>query len=366
MQSGAANTHADAFRANFPVFEQVAYLNAGTDGPIPYQASEAAAAEVRAELESGRAGVDFRRRLEHMGTELRERGAKLLGTSSRQVALTRSTTDGVNTIVGALDLTPDDEVLTSDEEHPGVLAPLGSARQRQGFGVRVGRFDDLASSVTERTRLIACSHVSWISGSVVDFEALAQTNVPVLLDGAQALGAVPVDVGALGCSFYAASGQKWLCGPDGSGFLYVAEPYVTGLVPPWPSYASLEDPTDALELTCHADARRFDTQPPAGPGAAWALASLDVLESAGWEWVLRRGPELAGRLCELLTDAGYAVTPRGESTLVSWRSPDAQAAVADLYKAGIVVRAIPGSELLRASVGAWSSFDELERLVAAL
>ena len=69
---------------------------------------------------------------------------------------------------------------------------------------------------------MACSHVSWVSGQVVDTAALAATGVPVLLDAAQGVGAVPVDVHALGCAFYAGSGQKWLCGPEGSGCLYVS------------------------------------------------------------------------------------------------------------------------------------------------
>ena len=109
---------------------------------------------------------------------------------------------------------PGDEVLTSDEEHPGLLrrwpprargAASPSAGAVRASSPRRGR---------ARTKLVACSHVSWITGEVVDCEALAATGAPVLLDGAQGLGAVPVDVASLGCDFYAASGQKWLCGPE--------------------------------------------------------------------------------------------------------------------------------------------------------
>ncbi len=80
---------------------------------------------------------------------------------------------------------------------------------------------EVADAVGPRTRLVACSHVGWMSGSVAPAE-LAQLDVPVLLDGAQGVGAIGVDVHALGCDAYAGAGQKWLCGPDGTGMLWVS------------------------------------------------------------------------------------------------------------------------------------------------
>jgi L-cysteine/cystine lyase len=78
-----------------------------------------------------------------------------------------------------------------------------------------------------------------------------------------------------------------------------------------------------------------------------------------------RGPDLAGRLSELLAGRGVEVAPRGPSTLVSWRSDDSAAEAQRLREAGVGVREIPGTALVRASVGAWSSDDDLERLLAA-
>ena len=79
----------------------------------------------------------------------------------------------------------------------------------------------VADAVGPRTRAVVCSQVSWVSGAVAPPE-LADVEVPVVLDGAQGVGAIPVDVQALGCDVYAGSGQKWLCGPDASGMLYVS------------------------------------------------------------------------------------------------------------------------------------------------
>jgi L-cysteine/cystine lyase len=270
----------------------------------------------------------------------------------------------VSTALSALPLGRGDEVITSDVEHPGLLAPLEAARRRNGFEVRFVPFDELAGAVGPATKLVACSHVSWADGRVADVAALRATGVALLFDGAQGLGAVPVDVRELGCDFYAASGQKWLCGPDGSGCLYVRPEVAATLDPPWPSYASLEEPGRASELIPHPGARRFDMGIRPGPPTAWALAALQLLHEAGLDWVTTRAADSAERLAGMLAERGLEVAPRGRTTLVSWRSADAEADVQRLAAEGIVVRYLPGLNLVRASVGAWTSDDELERLAA--
>lgn len=344
------------------MLERVVYLNTGTDGPVPTRGVRAAEAQLRYELEDGRVGRPFFERLTAAADALRGRLASAYGCEATDVALTRSTTDGVSTALSALPLGRGDEVLTSDVEHPGVLAPLEVARRRNGFDVRLVPFEELAGAVGPRTKLVVCSHVSWVDGRVVDDVALRDTGVPFLLDGAQGLGALPLDVRALGCDFYAASGQKWLCGPDGSGSLYVRPEVAASLDPPWPSYVSLAEPSRASELIAHPGARRFDVGVPSGPPTAWSLAALELLQEAGLDWVTTRAADGAERLASLLAERGLEVAPRGRSTLVAWRSDDAEADVARLAAEGIVVRFLPGRGLVRASVGAWTSGEELERL----
>jgi L-cysteine/cystine lyase len=288
--------------------------------------------------------------------------AGLLGCEAGEVALTHSTTDGINIVLSGIPLPPGSEVLTTDEEHPGLLAPLAALSRRRRVGVRTVPFAEVAGAVGPDTGLVACSHVSWASGRVADTAAIARTGVPLLLDGAQALGAIPVDVRALGCDFYAASGQKWLCGPDGSGYLYVRRERIPDLGSPWPSFACLSEPARATDLVLHPDARRFDLGVVPGPPAAWAGAAFEVLAQAGWAWVLDRGPALAATLADLLQARGLEVVPRGPCTLVAWAQPGADDAVAALLAEGFVVRALPGGPVLRASVGAWSSLEELEAL----
>src|SRR3954469_19440888 len=193
---------AAALRAEFPVLERLAYLNAGTDGPVPAAAAEAARAELAAEVQDGRWTGHFERRFE-LQDELRAFYARVLGCETRDVALTTSTSEGLGTVMAGLDLGPADAIVTSDAEHPGLIGPLKAARDR-GAAVRQVPFCDLAEAVTPQTTLVACSHVSWVTGEVAP-AALADAGVPVVLDGAQGLGAVPVDVRALGCAAYAAA-----------------------------------------------------------------------------------------------------------------------------------------------------------------
>ncbi len=349
------------------MFERRSYLNAGTTGPVPRSAADAVRERVERDTREGRCGRGYFEGLMAMVADLRAAYARALGCEPSEVALTGSTTDGVNTVISGLDWRYGDEVITTSEEHPGLLAPLGRARARHGIEIKVVPFAELPSHVSRKTRLIACSHVSWVSGRVMDTNALVQTGVPVLLDAAQALGAVPVDVHALGCDFYAASGQKWLCGPEGSGCLYVKRERLDELLVPWPGFGSLADPHRPLEFVPAETTARFDLGFPVGVRSAWALASLQVFEQAGWPWVHERAASLAAGLAESLTAAGKDVWPRGRSTLVSWAvGADAQAEVERLAADGIVVRSIPSSGLIRASVGAWTSEDELDLLLSAV
>jgi L-cysteine/cystine lyase len=357
-------TREQSFRSQFPVLENCSYLNAGTEGPVPTAAAEAVRRRVEQDTRAGRAGRAYFKEVLDQADKARRAYAELLGAHPSEVALTGSTTDGLNTILGGLRFSRGDEVLTTDQEHPGMLAPLRRLHVRDGVRVRVVPFADIAGEVGASTKLVACSHVSWVNGSLIDAAALRATGVPFLLDAAQGLGAIPVDVKELGCDYYAASGQKWLCGPEGSGCLYVRAGCLDELEPPWPGYSTLSDHDNWLDSPLSEGAGRLDHGFPSSLRSMWALASMQTLADAGWSWVHERAATLAQRLAALLSERGFEVAPRGATTLVSWQVPDSTAAVERLAEHEIVVRNIPGAGLLRASVGAWSSEEELERLTA--
>jgi L-cysteine/cystine lyase len=257
--------------------------------------------------------------------------------------------------------------VTTDAEHFGLTGPLVAS----GATLRVAKvrdapaadvFDLIDREVTPRTRLIATSAVSWIDGKVIPWHALRDaTQVPVLVDGAQSVGAVDVD--AAGADFYTVSAQKWLCGPDATGALYVAEP--ESLSPRLVAYPSAET-YDIAAATWEpkTGARRFDTIFTPPNSLAGLEAALTNLPAGRFE----RARELTERCRRLLLEHGHdVVTEEGQATLVSWRyDGDTEAAARRLYERGVIVRELPGTGLLRASVGWWNDGSDLERLAEGL
>ncbi len=158
--------------------------------------------------------------------------AAALGADESEVALTQSTTAGINVVLWSIDWRAGDEIIISDEEHPALLVPVYNLRDRLGVVARVVSMtlaEDLVVGVvaklTSRTRLVAMSHVSRQSGTVVPARALTAAlrphEVPLLLDGAQGPGNVPVNFHEIGCDYYSLCGHKWLLGPKGTGALLI-------------------------------------------------------------------------------------------------------------------------------------------------
>jgi L-cysteine/cystine lyase len=354
------------FRAAFPVCGRTAFLGAGTCGPVPQAAADALAEASAHALREGR-GAAYYGALTEASAALREGYARVLGAAARDVALTTGTSEAMVKVLLGLGLRAGDEVVTAADEHPGLLGPLAAARDRLGIRVRAVALADVADAVGPDTRLVACSHVSWMTGALAPVDALAALDVPVLLDGAQGAGALDVDVQSLGCAAYCAAGQKWLCGPVGTGMLWVDPAFGERLAAVGPTYPALADPYDALGGALREGAARHDT--PALPLelAAAALAALGVLEAFGLGQVWERGAALAGELERRLREAGVAVRERHPaSTLVAWEAGDAEAQAARLEADGVLLRWLPGGTDLRASVGAWNDEGDLDQLLRAL
>jgi L-cysteine/cystine lyase len=344
-------------RALFPVLERIAYLNAGTFGPLARPTLEAIEAEQRRDLEHGRFGTAWFERVLALRDEVRRRLAALVGVEAEQVALTSSTTDGCNIVLSGLDLRPEDEVVTTDSEHFGLLGPLHASGAR--VIVTSAEPDAILAAVTPRTRLLAVSEVLWTTGRRLPVRELRErAGVPILVDAAQSVGAVPV--AARGLDFLTISGQKWLCGPDATGALVVADPERLRVARPSYFAQARHEPTGAFEP--RAGAARFDSGwLPAG-SVAGLLAALDLAP----EWRYAHAAAMTARCRELLS--GRVALQPGDATLVSFRPDGDEPAelVARLEDAGIAVREMPGRGLVRASLGWWTSEGDLAKLIAAL
>ena len=347
-------------RAQFPVLERFAYLQAGSVGPLARSTIEAMRRSEEDGLWDGRGShVQFEQILEAR-EELRSEVAAFVGVSADHVALTASTTDSCNIVLAGLDLRDGDEVITTTDEHFGLLGPLHVSGAR--VVVVPPDPERILKAVTSRTRLLALSHVLWTTGQVLPVQMLrAEAGFPILVDGAQSVGAMPVD--AAGLDFYTVSGQKWLCGPEGTGALVVGDPEALRVARP--SYLSQQsyEPDGAFEPK--DGAARFDPNLTPNPLVAGLREAIRVVPG----WAFERAAEMAERFRTRLADVGREVViPEERATLVSWRAPVEESAVivARLASAGVIVRDLPGRGLVRASVGWWTSDDDLDRLVTAL
>ncbi|HSL64323.1 MAG TPA: aminotransferase class V-fold PLP-dependent enzyme [Gaiellaceae bacterium] len=358
-------TFAEA-RAAYPVLRRAAYLNAGTFGPLARTTLDAITARQRRDGEEGRTGKAYFEEMLALRAAVRERLAATVGVPPERVALASSTTEAVNLVLNGLSLRPDDEVVTTDTEHFGLIGGLVAS----GARIRVARVRDLPTAaageaildeVGPRTRLLALSHVSWITGNLLPVhEVKDATRLPLLVDGAQAGGAIRVD--ASFADFYTVSAQKWLCGPDATGALVVADPDALRLTAPT-YFSQVAYDLEAPSFEPQPGAARFDSGWIPVPSLAGLAAALDVHPA----WAHERAAATAARCRDLLAERFDVVTEPEQATLVSFRSrEDAAEVAAQLAARGVVIRDLPGTGLLRVSCGYWTSDEDLERLLAAL
>src|SRR5882724_4842247 len=242
---------------------------------------------------------------------VREQLAAQVGASPGQMALTSSTTDGCNIVLSGLELGPDDEVVTTDSEHPGLLLPLHVSGARVRVAEVAGRSTEdalstILSCITPQTRLIAVSHVLWTTGQVMPVRELRRESaLTMLVDGAQSVGAIPVDVGEL--DYYTVSCQKWLCGPEPLGALYVRDPEQLAVaIPSGFAQKSLEPDGNFVPKE---GAARFDS----GWLAAPSLAGLEAALAGAPEWRFERAAQMADLCRGRRGEHARLVRPPGRS-----------------------------------------------------
>ena len=215
--------------------------------------------------------------------------------STRQIVFTRGTTEAINLVASSLgqSLQPDDEILITHLEHHANIVPWQILCERIGTVLRVAPInaagelleDEFASLITPRTRLISIAHVSNALGTVVPVETLVsmarQREIPVLVDGAQAVPHQAVDVSALGCDFYAFSGHK-MCGPTGIGALYARGDWLDRL-PPYQGGGDMILQVSFDKTTYNEPPYKFEAGTPHIAGAIGLGAAIDYLQGIGMD-----------------------------------------------------------------------------------
>jgi L-cysteine/cystine lyase len=380
----AVDAKVAAVRGQLPAVERTVYLNAGTNGPLPVVAHEALVAAAQGELERGRIGPKVYEGTFEDLKQLRGRIAEIFGADAGEIALLRSTTEGLNAALFGLDWNRGDEVITTNLEHGGLFAPLGLLAYRQGVTIRTvdlgyGEGDvvgQLAAAITPRTRAIAISHLQWSSGAIMPLKDVAaearRRGIVTIIDAAQAAGQIPVNLHDLGVDAYALSGQKWLCGLGGTGALYVRRDCMALIRPTHIRYGGF-DPTGFVMP--RAGAERYEMGETYNPAIRAQAAGLRwLVEEVGLDWAYGRIRSLGRRCWDGLRQApGVSVVTPGErmAGIVCFNVEGWQAkAVAEaLGERGFTIRQVeqpPCPVTVRVSTGWWNTEDEVDRFVSAV
>ncbi len=376
-------------RAETPGVEQVAHLNNAGAALVPRPVITAQVAHLELEAQIG--GYEAEAREERRVAQSYEALARLIGCQRDEVALVENATRAWDMAFYSLPLRRGDRILTSISEYASnYIAFLEVARRSGAEVVSVpddehGQLDvaQLASLVDRRTKLIAVTHVPTNGGLVnpaVEIGQIAQeAGIPYLLDACQSVGQLPVDVGSIGCTMLSGTSRKYLRGPRGVGFLYVARQWIDRLEPAFLDlHAARWVAADRYEV--RADARRFETWEANVAGRIAFGVAVDYALALGIEEAEQRVTALASELRQRLDSiAGVHVADQGARrcgivTFYLDRTP-AVAVAQLLARAGVNVsvsvpsgtlldsqrRALP--DLVRASVHYYNIDSELERLL---
>lgn len=368
-------------RSHMPVLESAAYLNTGTSGPMPDVVAEAISTQMAHELRTGRIGKTYYTAVFALRQRVRESTARVLKATPQEIALTQSTGDGLNLVVGALRWHAGDEVVISDVEHMCLPLALAVPARKYGVQVRVARVgatsaetvEAFASLITPRTRLLAFSHVSYRTGDILplaDLVSLAHAHhIPVLVDGAQTFAAVPLDLPASGVDFYAVPGQKWVCGPEGVGATYVRSSSAELLDPGRLNYYSVRHMDDFGYYVPNPGAARLEGGTSSTPLLAGQAASLDWLYgTVGEEWAYTRTRHMTQALRqELAAISEVTVLTQGNhlTGLTTFQigkvTPDV--IVGQCLAQNVLIRTIDPLSAVRVSTGYFTSDQDIARLV---
>ena len=365
---------ASGLRASIPGVERCTYLNWGSTGLGPRPVVEA----VTDFVERHRFSVPCEDNPYSVAWDAKDDAraavADLLGAESAEIALTRSTVEGVNLVATAIPWEPGDVVVRTDLEHSAGVLPWDHLADRHGVEVRVlettnGRLDlDALAEAVADARLLCLSSLTWNYGTrlrVSEAVDLAHdAGAQVLVDAVQAPGQVPVDVTEWGADFVAGSGHKWLLGPWGAGFCYVDRDALATLEPSRIGYASVVD-SGERPVEFEPGAKRFELGTTAVAPYVGLERAIELHQAVGTDAVHSRIRDLAGRLADGLGDRYLGPDPP-ESGLVSFTADDPEATVERLAESGIKIRSLPHPSACRASVHAVNTADEIDAVLSAL
>jgi len=366
-----------AFRALFPTLEHKAYLASGSYGLLAKPVEAAFRQYLDDRLERGVDWGGWGARTEAVRAGM----AALLNTDADEIAVTTSASDGINSLASAIDFSgPRNKVLLSNLEFP-TGAQIWHAQAARGAVVEhVAEAQDggiplehFAAAIDETTKLIQITHVCYRNGQRLDVGAITrlahERGAMVLLDAFQSVGAMEVDVAALGVDFAVGGMLKYLLGTAGIGWLYVARRRL-GLTPTASGWFAQAD-IDAMDIFANdpaPNARRFQTGTPPVVNSYAAEAGIALIREVGIGAIEARIRALTGEAMDRLTAAGCRLaTPRDDARRgpqVAIRSADAPRLTGQLIERGVIVSSRDGN--VRCMFHAYNDGSDIDALLDGL
>jgi cysteine desulfurase / selenocysteine lyase len=400
---GAAGLDVAAIRAQFPILHRtqrgkpLVYLDSAATTQKPRVVIDAVTRFYEESYASVHRGVY---QLSEIATRLYEDARAKLGgflgaREAREIVFVRNATEAINLVAaswGRCNVGVGDELIVTALEHHANIVPWQMLCEERGARLRVLPIHDdgtldlaaLPALFSERTRLLAVSHVSNVLGTINPIREITSIShdrgVPVLVDGAQAAPRIPVDVQELGCDFYAVSGHK-LYAPSGIGALY-ARAELLEAMPPWQGGGSMIESVSFDKTSYAGIPTRFEAGSPNAEGAVGLGVALDWLDAIGMHEIARHESELLGYGTQLLEAIPgvriYGSAPAKTGVLsftLAGVHPHDLGTVLD--GEGVAIRAghhcaqplmdrYGVAAMARASLGVYSERADLERLAAGV
>jgi selenocysteine lyase/cysteine desulfurase len=374
-------------RRDLPITETTTYFQTGGHGPTPDSVTGVFCEQMAFWNHQALAGPEMRRALAERHDAARRQLADFLNVKCEELAFTANTSRGEHRVLHGIRWRPADEFVVSSMEHVSIQGACQALRRRYGVVVKVvpaDRGDDvlleaLEAALTDRTRLVCLSQVSTMDGRRLPIAEAApiahRQGVPLMVDGAQSVGQYPVDVAALDCDFFVGSGHKWLLGPTGLSFIWVAPERIPDFRPDFiPDYSPWLRPTDPrppITAATRVEQGTADVAKRIALGRA-----LEIMTALGMERVEAHVRRLIGILFEEVGQwrGARILTPTEPGrasgllalTFDGYDEPRLRDLVARLAEARIVVKFQPELTGLRISVASFNNENEVRRLLEAL
>ena len=366
-------------RADFPSVALETYMNSAAIHPLGSFAARAIEQSMAYRLHGPGAGrADFGADKQQ---DLKKRYGQLIGATATEIAYTANTSDGENIVVMGMDLPKRGGNIVIDELHFTTSLYMYKELEKKGVQLRIVKHhnwaidvNDMDRAIDRNTRLVSLALVSNVNGFMHDAKAVSALaharGAYLFADIIQAVGAMPIDVRALGIDFASAGTYKWLMGERGLGFLYVRDD-LQGTVLPTTRYGHRQVTNfNRAEMTWEPlpGAAKYET---GGIGvllAACVSEGIDYVQKLGFDRIRAHARQLTDRLQTELPPLGYKpLTPRGtETPIVAFELKDAAATAKALQTAKVAGTIIANENRLRLSVSVFNTHEDIDRVVEAL